>query len=267
NDLVDQPALAQVGVLGSDNVILTPEQAYFAQILEIDELGTNAVVDVVIVVGNLVGQVGDLRFEAGLAPVEETLTELAQLAGVTYRTMFEDAFTALEGQVETTELRIALFQLIHHAQGLDVVLEPSIGAHTLIQRILAGVTEWSMAEIVRKADGLRERLVQPQSARHGLGDLGNFDRMGYPGAIQVAFVIDEDLRFVNQTPEGIRMDDAVAVALELAAEFRFRLRMAATARVLVMGGVWRKRFAGGDALNHAGGPKYSRKVRSRAASE
>ncbi len=41
--------------------------------------------------------------------------------------------------------------------------------------------------------------------------------MGDARAIQIAFVIDEHLRLVDQPAEGVRVDDAVAVALELAA--------------------------------------------------
>ena len=49
-------------------------------------------------------------------------------------------------------------------------------------------------------------------------------------AIQIAFVIDEDLRLVDQPAEGGGMHDAIAVALELAAKPRWCLGMAAAAR-------------------------------------
>jgi hypothetical protein len=49
------------------------------------------------------------------------------------------------------------------------------------------------------------------------GDLCDFDAVGQAGAEQVAFVIDEDLRLVFEPAEGGGVDDAVTVALELAA--------------------------------------------------
>jgi hypothetical protein len=38
--------------------------------------------------------------------------------------------------------------------------------------------------------------------------------MGQPGAEQVALVVEEDLRLVDQASKGGAVDDAVAVALE-----------------------------------------------------
>ena len=61
-------------------------------------------------------------------------------------------------------------------------------------------------------------------------------RMGQPGAEMVALVIDEDLRLVLEPAEGGGMDDAVAVALELAAGRRWPARdKAAAARRRVAG--------------------------------
>ena len=53
--------------------------------------------------------------------------------------------------------------------------------------------------------------------------------MGDPGAIQVAFVIHEHLGLVDQAAKRIRMDDAVAIALELGAKSRRRLGKAPAA--------------------------------------
>jgi hypothetical protein len=39
--------------------------------------------------------------------------------------------------------------------------------------------------------------------------------MGQPGAVVVAFMRNKDLRLVLEAPESGRMDDAVAIALEI----------------------------------------------------
>ena len=54
------------------------------------------------------------------------------------------------------------------------------------------------------------------------------------GAVQVALVIDEDLRLVHQAPERSRVDNAVAIALILAAIRwrRFGVASAAASRFL-----------------------------------
>src|SRR5690606_16015850 len=49
------------------------------------------------------------------------------------------------------------------------------------------------------------------------GDLRHLDRVRQPRAVMVAVLGDEDLRLVLQPPEGGRVDDAVAVALEFGA--------------------------------------------------
>src|SRR6185369_17175603 len=54
---------------------------------------------------------------------------------------------------------------------------------------------------------------QLQRPRHGTAQLGDLERMRQPGAKQVAFVVQEHLRLVDQAPEGGRVDDTVPVAL------------------------------------------------------
>ena len=60
------------------------------------------------------------------------------------------------------------------------------------------MSERRVAEIVRQADCFRKRLVQPERHGNRASDLCNLQRMRQPRAIQVAFVIDEDLRLVDQ---------------------------------------------------------------------
>jgi hypothetical protein len=88
-------------------------------------------------------------------------------------------------------------------------------------------------------------------------DLRDLDGVRQRRAVQVAFVIDEDLGLVDQAAKGVGMDDAIAVALKLAAEFRLRLRKAPAARLLLVSGVRREAIAACDDVIHAQGPKYS----------
>jgi hypothetical protein len=44
--------------------------------------------------------------------------------------------------------------------------------------------------------------------------------VGQARAVEITLVIDEYLRLVNETPEGRRMDDAIAIALVLATVLR-----------------------------------------------
>ncbi len=80
-----------------------------------------------------------------------------------------------------------------------------------------GMAEWRVAEVVGQADRLGQRLGKRQRIRDRAADLRDLERMREPRAVHVAFVIDEHLGLVDQAPEGARMHDAVAIALELAA--------------------------------------------------
>jgi len=116
DDLVDQPAFAEPGIARNHRFVLPAKQTHLAQIAHADELCAQAVVDIVVVVGDLIGKVGDLRLEPRLAPVDESLAELAKLAGVAQRTVLENALAAFESQVQPGKLCIALFELIDYAQ-------------------------------------------------------------------------------------------------------------------------------------------------------
>ena len=102
-----------------------------------------------------------------------------------------------------------------------------------------------MAEIVRQRQRLGEVLVEAERARERAGDLRDFERMGEPGAVMVALVIDEHLRLVRQPAECGRMDDAVAIAAEIVARRARRLGIAPAAALRRIGGINRAR---GDAV-------------------
>ena len=86
-----------------------------------------------------------------------------------------------------------------------------------MQRILPGMTEWRVAEVVRQRNGLDQVFVELQVARDRPRDLRDLQAMRQARAKQVAFVVDEDLRLVFEPAKRGRVNDAVAVALELAA--------------------------------------------------
>ena len=68
--------------------MLFVKKLHVAKTVNSDEASAQAVVDVVIVVGDLVSDVGDLRFKSRLVLVQKTLAEIAKLFGVVCRAMF-----------------------------------------------------------------------------------------------------------------------------------------------------------------------------------
>ena len=153
----------------------------------------HGVVDVVVDVRDAVDEPHDLPLE------RLRLT----LAGVR-----EDPVADLVGEVERARDR----------ERLLVVAEAPAEAllHRGVERVLAGVPERRVPHVVAEPDRLDEVLVQPERPRDDARDRSRLERVGHARAVVVALGIDEDLRLPLQAPERLRVDDAVAIALELA---------------------------------------------------
>ena len=210
------------------------EQRLLAQLLQTQEPGADAVVDVVIVVSDRVRDVGQLCFEAGLFALEKTLTDVAEFACVTRRAVFEDALAGFEHQVEAGEVRIFRLELVDDTQRLQVVLEAPEFPHAGVELVLSGVSERRVAEIMSEADGLGQRFIELQRVGHRATDLRNLEGVCQARSVQVAFVIDEHLGLVHQPPERRGVDYPVPVPLVLAAVFRGGLRVAPAAAVTLI---------------------------------
>ena len=137
--------------------------------------------------------------------------------------MLDEAVERRLGQVEAVEIGIAPLELGDDAQRVAVVVEPAMVRHAGVERVLAGMAEGGVAEIVAEGDRLGEVVVEPERPGERAGDLRDFDRVGQAGAEMIALVVDEHLRLVGEAAEGGRMDDAVPVALELRPGRRRRL--------------------------------------------
>ena len=131
--------------------------------------------------------------------------------------MLDQPFQRLPGEIEPVESGVAPLERGDDPQRLGVVIEAAGVGEAAIERALAGMAERRMAEIVGERERLGQILVEPERARERAGDLGDFERMGQPGAEMVALVEDEDLGLVGEPAEGGRMDDPVAIAAEIVA--------------------------------------------------
>ena len=219
------------------------EQRDILQLGQLQQARAQPVVDVVVVVGDLVGEVGDLRLEAWLALLQEALADLAEPAGVLDRTVLEDAFARLEREVEAVESAVALLELVDHAQRLQVVLEPAVLLHALVQRVLSGVAERRVPEVVRQGDRLDEVFVDAELPGDRATDLRDLERVRQARAEEIAFVIDEDLGLVLEPAERAGVDHAIAVPLERRPPGRVRLGVTPAARELRARGIRREAAA------------------------
>ena len=108
--------------------------------------------------------------------------------------------------------------------------KPPNGFIDRVQRVLSGMAERRVAQVVRQRQRFGQVLVQPKGAGDGAGDLGDLDAVGQPGAVEIALVVDEDLGLVLQFSKRGAVDDAVAVALPGGPGFRLRLMVQPAAR-------------------------------------
>ena len=131
--------------------------------------------------------------------------------------MLHEPLERVPSQVEAVEGGVAAFEPGHDPERLGVVVEAAVAGEAGIERILARVAERRVAEVVGERHGLGQILVEPERAGERSGYLAHLERVGQARPEMVALVVDEDLRLVGQSPEGGGVNDAVAIALEVAA--------------------------------------------------
>ena len=134
-----------------------------------------AIIDIMIVVGNFVGEVGQLGLQAGLQAIQEPLPDLAQIARIAPRTVFQDALARLVCQVQTCEFRVFFFQFIDDSQGLQIMLKPPEGFHAAVQRVLTRMAKRRMTQIVRETNRFDKLLIETERRRNRAADLRNLE--------------------------------------------------------------------------------------------
>ena len=93
------------------------------------------------------------------------------------------------------------------------MIEAADTGHGLVQRVFPRMAEGGMAEIVGERNGFNQIFVEAENARQRARDLRDLQAVGQSRAVVIAFVINEDLRLVDEPPERCGVYDAVAVAL------------------------------------------------------
>ena len=116
HDLVDAAARRQRGIRGAHAVKMPAHQRDFAQVFERDQAGAQTIVDIMVVVGNLIGEVGQLGLESGLLAIDEALTHIAEFARLGQGAVLEDAFATFKAEIQPGKIGVALLELIDHAQ-------------------------------------------------------------------------------------------------------------------------------------------------------
>ena len=85
--------------------------------------------------------------------------------------MLDQALERLPGEIEPVESGVAPLEPGDDAQRLGVVVEAAERRHAVVERVLAGMAEGRVAEVVRQRQRLGEILVEPERAGERAGDL------------------------------------------------------------------------------------------------
>src|SRR5436305_10729098 len=175
-----------------------------------EEARGQAVLQVVAAIGDLIGDVGDLRLDRRLwRGAGKVLDPGTAVAAVRHH-----ALAYLGREIEPTKIRVLLLQLVHHTKSLQIMLEAAMGDHLRGQRLFAGMAEGRMPKVVGARDGLGQIDVGAQRPGDGHGDLRRLLGVREPRAVVLALEGDKDLRLIAQTAVGRAVDDAVTVALK-----------------------------------------------------
>ena len=110
------------------------------------------------------------------------------------------------------------------------MIEPAVIAHAFCQHLLAGMSEWRVAQIMRERNRFGQILVQAQRAGDGAADRCNLDGMRQARAQMIASPVKENLGLVFHAAERARMNDPGAIALKLGPISVARLAVFASAR-------------------------------------
>ncbi|PHJ94047.1 hypothetical protein VF09_37190 [Nostoc linckia z9] len=249
HDLVGEPVSIEMGITVAHLLHQPGEEGHVFQHLEGEIARAQAVINVMGVVSDVIGNGRDLGFQAGkarqfqvmdLAIVEDRLrngsTCPLPALGFQRSIMLHKTFERLPGQVQSVEIGITPFELGHDTQRLGIVVEAAIGREHLVQRIFTRMAKRRVAEVVHQRHAFREILVELQSTRQRAGNLRHLDRVCQTGTIVVTIRADEDLGLVLEASKGGGVNDAVAVALEFGTRQAAALGKEAAAALPGIGG-------------------------------
>ncbi len=92
--------------------------------------------------------------------------------------MLDDAFPYFERQFESGKIQIALFELFHNPQRLQVMVEAvTRGTQQVIKLSRTCMSEGRVPNVVDESQGLSEVGIESERFGNGPGDLRYFDRV------------------------------------------------------------------------------------------
>ena len=96
--------------------VMRAEQFGFGKFVFGQQTGAQTVVDVVIIVRDLIGEIGQLGLQAGLPALQEPFADIAEHTGIALRAVLENPFTGFERQVQARKPGVAILEFVDDAQ-------------------------------------------------------------------------------------------------------------------------------------------------------
>ena len=140
------------------------------------------------VVGDRVGSIDDLR-------LQERCRRRAVLLP---RGLGVEHFAR---KIQSREMRVADLQQFHDPECLRVVVEATFVGEEFRERVLAGMPQGRVADVMRERQRLDQIFVESQAAGERPGNARHLQRVGEPAAVIVAMVAGEDLCLVRKATE------------------------------------------------------------------
>jgi hypothetical protein len=206
-----------------------------ANLVESEDAGVEAVVEVGGEVGNFVGEIDELSFK-GRAEIEEVFSQFGMLGGDVVAGMLDDAFADTEREVEAAPGGVSLFKPGDDAQGVEIVVEAeAVGLERVIEGFFTGVAEGWMANVVGEGQSFGQFRIEAEGRGGGAGDLGDLEGVGEATAEMVSGGIAGEAReylgFAGESAECTGMQDTGTVASKGRSIGVRRLRVCASRQI------------------------------------
>ena len=228
--LVTAPVTAQIGIERIHLGVTIANDRQGADVIIGEQFCTKSVLQVMVIIGNIVGQGRNLRLGTGIG------FQLQIVAGVVFgqrigqrarygAVVFGQCLQRFPCQVQPVPFGVMPFQRCDDANGLCVVVKTAIRCHAVGQRVLAGVAKRRVPQIMGQRHRFGQFATQAQCPRDGPRHLRDLDRMGQAGAKIIALMLHKNLGLVFQPPKGGGMDDPVPIPLITGTKRAFVLGM------------------------------------------
>ncbi len=112
--------------------------------------------------------------------------------------MLDDAFAHAQREIQSGESNVALLEDGDDAQRVQIMVEAqAMSAHRFVQRVLPGVTERRMADVVHQCERFRQVSIQPERSGNRPGKLRHLDGVRKTAAVVIRVAVGENLRLAR----------------------------------------------------------------------